>query len=308
MTTWPDGIPFFTLRSGYGAQPGDNVLRTPMDVGPAKVRRRTTSAPSIITGAAYMTREQAQRFEAFWRDTLKDGALSFTLADGLYRRRNMLVQSEDFSAGWIPQNATVTQSSGVAIIEKTIATGTVGQIYQLDALNFNAQNMVAFVDVLVGAGTAQFVAIHSKRTFLNNNGQATIFNLTTKAATTNGIGFAPASGRIAGVITLPGGALRCWVFFLSQLGSSGGVNQQFGIAPCASGDDPRTGGVGLTVAISRAQLSQSSTLIDYEPVGASYPATHVTRGGLKTYRIVGVPDFGLMGLGHRVPVTLEVLP
>jgi hypothetical protein len=81
MTDWPSDVPFFELRDGFGHTAADNVLRTPMDSGPAKARRRTTSAPQVVTGAARMTRAQYRAAKTFIDGTLKGGALSFTACD-----------------------------------------------------------------------------------------------------------------------------------------------------------------------------------------------------------------------------------
>lgn len=81
MVDWPANVPFFILRNGFSHVAADDVLRTPMDVGPTKARRRSTSAPQVATGSAYMTRAEYLLARAFVRDTLKGGALTFTADD-----------------------------------------------------------------------------------------------------------------------------------------------------------------------------------------------------------------------------------
>jgi len=295
MTEWPVSIPFFDLRSGYGAQPGENTIRTEMDIGPAKTRRRTTAAPSRVTGMAYMTREEAQRFEAFYRDTLLDGAMSFTKTDGQWRQRNLLVQSEDFSAGWVVQNG-LTRFDAVSVVE-----GATASRLQCDS-SIGSQGISQEVGVLSG-GVETFTIILENvdatvTAFGIRDMTASIWRAFTRlnwSVTTIGAG-----GTVAQLGTGPnGGALvRLTV---SAAGTGGNIRRLF-IYP---GD---TGLNSTAAIIHTAQLETGPSFTSYEPVGASYPATHVTRGGTKTYRFVGVPSFDLMGRGHGVPVTLEVLP
>lgn len=53
------------------------ILRTQMDAGPAKQRRRFSAAPIAIAGSMLLTAAQAALIEAFFRDTLALGALPF---------------------------------------------------------------------------------------------------------------------------------------------------------------------------------------------------------------------------------------
>ena len=79
MASWPS-IPFFDEREGFTqSEPRGAVLRTQMDAGPAKQRRRFTAAPKVIQGRiGEVTQAELETFEAFYKDTLKMGALSFT--------------------------------------------------------------------------------------------------------------------------------------------------------------------------------------------------------------------------------------
>lgn len=83
MPTWPASIPFFhsvpdMIRGG----PQGAVLRSEMSIGPDKVRRRTSSAPARRDGRlADLSLAQLDTFEAFFRVTLGEGALSFDASD-----------------------------------------------------------------------------------------------------------------------------------------------------------------------------------------------------------------------------------
>ena len=67
MTTrWPDRLPLPTLE-GYGVQPGEAVLRTEMEAGPARQRRRFTDVPSRIAVRWVLRPDQFALFEAWYR-------------------------------------------------------------------------------------------------------------------------------------------------------------------------------------------------------------------------------------------------
>ena len=81
ILSWPPELPQKFLIEGYSETPGDNVLREQMDVGPAKVRRRSTTAPVRISGQMLMTLEQLKRFRQFYRSETFDGTVPFLFAD-----------------------------------------------------------------------------------------------------------------------------------------------------------------------------------------------------------------------------------
>ena len=53
------------------------MLRTSVDAGPEKRRRRFTAAPRPLIGTMRMTTAQVAAFETFFRTTLADGTLAF---------------------------------------------------------------------------------------------------------------------------------------------------------------------------------------------------------------------------------------
>ena len=69
------------LRSGYTEGFGDGLLRSSMDAGPAKVRRRSSFTPSLLTGTFRMTRDQLFAATAFIRGPLIGGSLPFYIPD-----------------------------------------------------------------------------------------------------------------------------------------------------------------------------------------------------------------------------------
>jgi len=69
---WPETLPLPTVE-GYGIQPGEAILRTEMEAGPARQRRRFTQTPSRVTVRWVMRREQFALFEAWYRWQAKEG-------------------------------------------------------------------------------------------------------------------------------------------------------------------------------------------------------------------------------------------
>ncbi len=59
----------------------DNLISSQTSVGPAKVRRRSSSAVEPLSGSMNMTTAQLLTFRAFVKETIKDGALPFAFPD-----------------------------------------------------------------------------------------------------------------------------------------------------------------------------------------------------------------------------------
>ena len=75
---WPDRLPLPTIE-GYGIQPGEAILRTEMEAGPARQRRRFTDVPSRITVRWVMRAEQFLLFEAWYRWAAAEGGAWFEI-------------------------------------------------------------------------------------------------------------------------------------------------------------------------------------------------------------------------------------
>ncbi len=74
---WPLGLPQKLQASGYQESAPSTVVRTAMDTGPAKIRRRMTSAPRRIKGSVMLTAEQVAILDEFFLSTLSGGAVAF---------------------------------------------------------------------------------------------------------------------------------------------------------------------------------------------------------------------------------------
>ncbi|MGB0661331.1 MAG: hypothetical protein ACPGNV_14295 [Mangrovicoccus sp.] len=78
MPSWPDGIPFCPMGGTYSEEPGDAVLRTEFDAGPAKTRRRFTAVPtSMRFSLPWLSHVEYAQFRAWFEDDLLHGALAF---------------------------------------------------------------------------------------------------------------------------------------------------------------------------------------------------------------------------------------
>lgn len=79
MATWPFTLPqTFAAGGDYQEIPGTTALRTTMDAGITKIRRRQTRAESRVQGSILLTTAQAAQFMFFYETTLKGGSLSFS--------------------------------------------------------------------------------------------------------------------------------------------------------------------------------------------------------------------------------------
>ncbi len=74
---WPVSLPQSPRVSGFKEQLPETVLRTSMDAGPVKSRRRFTTGPTPVTIELYLTRAQVAILDEFFNDTCEGGALSF---------------------------------------------------------------------------------------------------------------------------------------------------------------------------------------------------------------------------------------
>lgn len=77
MFIWPAELPQAPQRDGYSDTAPDQLLRSEMESGPVKVRRRGTAKPHVAACTYVFTDAEAQVFETFALDTLAGGALAF---------------------------------------------------------------------------------------------------------------------------------------------------------------------------------------------------------------------------------------
>ena len=78
LISWPTQLPL-PEQSGYAIQHVSPLQRTTMVSGRARQRRVYTSVPSNVAVQWFLTEQQAQLFEAFFRYAITDGADWFLL-------------------------------------------------------------------------------------------------------------------------------------------------------------------------------------------------------------------------------------
>lgn len=79
MASWPATLPTYPLIEGGQETYGNNIIRTQTDVGPAKIRRRMTNAPSRFVMNFILSSTQMGYFDTFYHTTVSDGSVSFTM-------------------------------------------------------------------------------------------------------------------------------------------------------------------------------------------------------------------------------------
>lgn len=74
---YPAGLPQVLADRDYREQPPDTALRTEMDQGPAKVRRRFTAGVRPVTGRLDLSEAQVEILDGFYVTDLAGGTLRF---------------------------------------------------------------------------------------------------------------------------------------------------------------------------------------------------------------------------------------
>ena len=78
VPAWSATLPQELFVAGYGQSAPAVTIKSSMDAGPAKVRRRFTAGISPVSGTMIMTAAQLATFQTFYNTTLLGGALRFS--------------------------------------------------------------------------------------------------------------------------------------------------------------------------------------------------------------------------------------
>ena len=78
MADWPATLPQNLLYSGYSESVANNRLKSSVDEGPAKIRRRTTANTRPLNGRILVDNTQLATFIEFYNTTLVSGSLRFS--------------------------------------------------------------------------------------------------------------------------------------------------------------------------------------------------------------------------------------
>ena len=77
MPVWPTILPQAPAKDGFSDACPSNLLRSDMDSGPAKVRRRGSAKPRTVSCTYVFSDVEADAFEEFVNNTLYDGSICF---------------------------------------------------------------------------------------------------------------------------------------------------------------------------------------------------------------------------------------
>lgn len=92
IPSWPLDLPQRVLANGYSEGLPDGRLRTAMETGISKSRRRFSSAPKPVAASFRVTLDQKARIERFWDEEIAGGALPFLLPDQTKDGQPLLVE------------------------------------------------------------------------------------------------------------------------------------------------------------------------------------------------------------------------
>lgn len=81
VPVWPTTLPTELLQRGYNQSAADVLLRSELDTGPAKVRRRYTAGVQPVTGNTVLSESQLGTLRTFYDTTLLGGSLRFSWKD-----------------------------------------------------------------------------------------------------------------------------------------------------------------------------------------------------------------------------------
>ena len=79
--TWPLPLTQSFLVNSFNEDGPDHIIRSAMDTGPHKKRRRYTARVQPLTGSMLMTLTEYANFKDFFKTSIQDGALTFEMPD-----------------------------------------------------------------------------------------------------------------------------------------------------------------------------------------------------------------------------------
>jgi len=94
---WPEYLPAALLLNGLSKQPQSNVIRTAMDAGPKKARRRYTARTVKYSGRQIFDAAELAVFEQFYHTVIADGVLRFNFTDPMSLETAEFRFTEDYT-------------------------------------------------------------------------------------------------------------------------------------------------------------------------------------------------------------------
>jgi len=80
MAVWPVSLPS-TMEVGANEEFVQGFIRSPVDKGPSKSRRRFTNSPRVLNGTMLFDATQRAAFDTFYKTTISEGADEFDFTD-----------------------------------------------------------------------------------------------------------------------------------------------------------------------------------------------------------------------------------
>lgn len=108
FASWPGGVPTGAIQGSLTEQVERNISSFEVDLGPPLESRQSSIATSFLSFEALMLRTQYVLLIAWYRDTLKDGVLSFNRKHPFYCAGGNLVMR--FTA--VPSYTAITGGRG----------------------------------------------------------------------------------------------------------------------------------------------------------------------------------------------------
>lgn len=78
VPAWPAALPQTLFVGGYGQTYPNVTIKSDMDAGPAKVRRRFTAGVEPVSGTMLMDATELAALDTFYNTTLLGGSLRFS--------------------------------------------------------------------------------------------------------------------------------------------------------------------------------------------------------------------------------------
>lgn len=130
MIMWPSVLPQYLNVAGYQEQAGNQMLRSSMEAGPQKVRRRFTASPRPLSAQLLLTPAQLTFFKYWYEYVLLGGTLRFGWVDPWSNLvlTNLLTNGgfDSSTTGWEVYQCTISSISGGIYgncLELTMASG-----------------------------------------------------------------------------------------------------------------------------------------------------------------------------------------
>jgi hypothetical protein len=126
VPAWPSSIPQNLLLSNYSETWPDIVVRTQMDAGPAKVRRRFTADVRPVKGKLTLSGIELNALRTFYLSDCAGGAIAFSWTDPIGPGGNFVG-----GGGGNSDNALPAQPVTMRFVKQPVVTQTALNTYDV---------------------------------------------------------------------------------------------------------------------------------------------------------------------------------